>query len=159
MHRALAIATLVVGAFVLAGCAAGSPEERAAFCDTADWREYGFNDGRLGVPAGERADFFAECRELGDPPDVEAYRAGRAEGLQAYCTLENGYEVGLAGRRYRGVCPPESEIAFLQGYEQGRKERGRHYRAYPRFSFGFGVGSYHPHSHWWFGHRYPLWGW
>jgi len=138
----------------LAACASVSPAERAAFCQAVDWREYGANDGRLGIPAGERAALFADCRELGHPPDPEAYEAGRAEGLAAYCTLETGYEVGREGRRYRDVCPPEREIAFLQGYEEGRRERGRSHRNYPRFGFGFGFGHFHPHHHWWFGHRH-----
>ena len=153
MRSGLAVTALILGAFGLAACATVSPAERAAFCQAVDWREYGRNDGRLGIPSGERAELFAECRELGYPPDLAAYDAGRAEGLAAYCTLETGYEAGREGRRYRGVCPPEAEIAFLQGYEEGRRERRRAYRAYPRFGFGFGFGHFHPHHHWWWGPR------
>ncbi len=150
-------AALLLGALGLAGCASVSPEERAAFCRTVDWHEYGRNDGRLGIPSGERADVIAACEKAGLPADLAAYEAGRAEGLAAYCTVENGYEAGRQGRRYRGVCPPEREIGFLQGYEQGRTDRGRAYRAQPRFGFGIGIGHFHPHHHWWFGHRHPLW--
>ena len=148
---ALGILALALG---LAGCAGMSPAERAAFCQTVDWREYGRNDGLLGVPAAERAHLFAECREIGHPPDVAAYEAGRAEGLAEFCTVESGYEAGRAGRRYRDVCPPELEIGFLQGYEEGRRDRARELRVYPRFGFGFGFGHFHPHHHWWFGRPY-----
>ena len=84
--------------------------------------------------------------------EIAAYQAGRAEGLRSYCTLENGYEAGYAGRRYRDVCPPELEIAFLQGYQQGRKERPRDY--YPYYGLGFGYGySRYPYFGFRFGHR------
>ncbi len=148
---------LALAAVLLGACAGTSPAERAEICRVADWHEYGLNDGRLGVPAEDRADLFAACRELGDPADPAAYRAGRAEGLEAYCTAEQGYEVGRRGGRYREVCPPEAEIGFLQGYEQGRRDHARQYRASPRFGFGFGFGSYRPHHRWWFGQRHH-WG-
>lgn len=152
MRPASAVGLALLGLLGLAGCATVSPAERAAFCQAVDWREYGRNDGLLGVPAAERAELFADCSELGHAPDTQGYAAGRAEGLAEYCTLETGYEVGREGRRYRDVCPPELEIAFLQGYEEGRHERRRDYRHYPRFGFGFGFGHFHPHHHRWFGH-------
>lgn len=153
--RSLAASGLL--ALALAGCEATSPAERAELCRTIDWSEYGRNDGRLGVPAAERSDLFAKCRELGFPPDLAAYEAGRSQGLaRHYCTLESGYEAGRAGRPYRGVCPPELEISFLQGYEQGRRDRSRELRAYPRFGlgFGFGFGHFHPFYRGWFGHHH-----
>ncbi len=149
-----AAAALLLAALGLAGCAGVPAAERAAFCETVDWREYGRNDGRLGIPSGERTERFADCRELGYAPDLAAYEAGRAEGLEAHCTLENGYEAGREGRRYRGVCPSEREIAFLQGYEEGRRDRRRAWHAHPRFGFGFGFGHFRPHHHWWFGPRF-----
>ncbi len=160
MRHATACAALVLAALGVAACTTGATQDRAALCPTVDWYEYGRNDARLGVPASERTELFADCRELGYAPDVAAYRAGRAEGLRAYCTLENGYELGLQGRRYRDVCPPELEIAFLQGYNEGRRERGRSYRVRPRFGFSLGIGHFSGHHHfspfhhWWFGHRH-----
>jgi ribosome modulation factor len=158
MRHAAGTALLILGALLLAGCASVPVQKPAEVCPAADWRAYGRNDGLLGVPAEERARLFAECRNLGHPPDAAAYEAGRAEGLREYCTLENGYEVGYAGRRYRDVCPPELETGFLQGYEEGRDDRRRTLRAYPRFGFGIGIGSFHDDGHWWLGHRYP-WYW
>ena len=46
--------------------------------------------------------------------------------LAAYCTAESGYRVGYLSRAYYGVCPKETEGAFLSGLE-----RGRGYRANP----------------------------
>lgn len=122
----------------LGACATLSPEQRLAECQATNWQNFGVNDGRLGVPAGDRSETFADCAELGHSVDVAAYQAGRAEGLQVYCTVENGYQVGYEGRRYDNVCSPTSEPDFLQGYERGRKERPA-VALSP--SIGIGVGS------------------
>ena len=154
-HVLLLIATLGVAA-----CTTLTVEERSAACRATDWASYGYNDGILGVPLGERAKKFSDCADIGYPADVATYQAGRTEGLATYCTLENGYEIGYEGRRYRKVCPPELEPGFLQGFDQGRKERPADY--YPYYGFGFGFGYYHypyygpsylyrPHRH--HGHR------
>ena len=139
-HVLLLIATL--GA---AACTTLTVEERSAACRATDWASYGYNDGVLGVPPGDRANKFSDCAEIGYPADIATYQAGRAEGLMSYCTLENGYEIGYDGRRYRKVCPPELEPTFLQGFDQGRKERPR--EIYPYFGFGFGYYSYPYYGH------------
>ena len=107
-------------------------------CQATNWSSYGYNDGLLGVPAKDRAGKFADCAKLGHPADIAAYQAARANGLAEYCTVENGYEVGRSGRPYHRVCPPELAQGFLQGYEQGRKERP--VAIYPSVGFGFGFG-------------------
>lgn len=127
---------LLIGA-LLAGCATMTPEERAQACQATDWQRFGENDGRLGVPTSERADDFQDCADAGAPADLVAYQAGRRAGLVEYCTAENGYRVGYEGRRYRKVCPTDSEQDFLQGLAQGRKERPVTVRP----SFGIGIGS------------------
>jgi len=141
-------AALLLLAATAAGCATLSPEERAAACRATDWRNFGYNDGLLGVPAEDRLKRFADCAQLGYPADTTAYQTGRAEGLAEYCTVENGYDVGYAGRRYRGVCPPGPAQDFLQGYEQGRKDRP--VRVYTSFGIGVGYFGYSPYwgSHW-----------
>ena len=130
----------VLFALLLAGCSGLSASERSAACGTTDWYGYGVTDGRLGVPERDRQDLFANCAEAGLPADLAAYRSGRAVGLAEFCTVQTGYEVGRDGRRYRDVCTGQAEIAFLQGYEQGRKARPR-YRTGPSIGLGLGVGS------------------
>jgi len=151
-HAFLLLATL--GA---AACTTLTAEQRIAACQATDWVSYGENDGILGVATAARAEKFADCAALGYPADIAAYQAGRAEGLGSYCTVENGYEVGYAGRRYSKVCPPELEPGFLQGYEQGGKERPADYYpyyGYPYYGFGFGYGySHYPYIGYRFGHR------
>lgn len=133
----LAPAALALLALGLAGCTTIPPEERAATCAKTDWERFGENDGRLGIATSERADQFEDCQDLGQPVNLAAYQTGRATGLAEYCTVENGYQVGLEGRRYRGVCPPDLEPDFEQGYAQGRKDRPITISP----SIGIGVGS------------------
>lgn len=132
--------SMIAIAFLLGACATASIEERTAACQATDWTSYGENDGLLGVAPDAREKKFADCAELGFPADIAAYQAGRATGLLQYCTVENGYQVGYDGRPYRDACPPELEVAFMQGYEQGRKDRP--ITIYPSIGFGFGFGSF-----------------
>lgn len=136
LRPALAAAALAL----VAGCTTLSPEERASACAATDWHRYGVNDGKLGVPASERADMFADCARLGHQADVTAYQAGRAEGLKEYCTAESGYEVGRRGRGYENVCPPELAPDFLQGLAQGREDRPD-VMVYPGIGIGIGSGG------------------
>jgi hypothetical protein len=41
--------------------------------------------------------------------------------LAAYCTAENAFRLGAQGRAYFGVCPKDSESAFLAGLARGRQ--------------------------------------
>ncbi len=161
MHnRILIVPALVAVLAAAAGCSTVPGPERRAACQATDWTGFGLNDGRLGVPETERTERFADCAGLGHPADLDAYRLGRAEGLREYCTVESGYAVGSSGRRYRKVCPPEQEQAFLQGYEEGRKDyRGRYPYFYPQFGFGIGIGSYHNSGFYGARYGYPGWWW
>ncbi|HUS55761.1 MAG TPA: DUF2799 domain-containing protein [Thermohalobaculum sp.] len=143
-------AALLISMLVTAACTTMTVEERISACQATEWSSYGENDGRLGVAEADRTEKFSECAALGYPADLAAYDAGRAEGLKSYCTVDNGYEAGYAGRRYRNVCPPELEPSFQQGYEQGQKERPVNF--YPYFGFGYGYSHFgffggHRHRH------------
>lgn len=126
----------------VAACSHLPPEERAATCASTDWTRYGENDGRLGVANTERADHFADCSGLGHAPDLAGYQAGRAIGLETYCTAQNGYRVGYEDGDYEGVCPPTVEPAFLRGFEQGQRERS-FYAFWPRIRIGIDTGGVH----------------
>ena len=49
-----------------------------------------------------------------------ALRQPDASDPQAYCTAENGLQMGVEGRAYYGGCPKEREGALLAGLERGR---------------------------------------
>jgi hypothetical protein len=56
-----------------------------------------------------------------------------ATNLAAYCTAETGYRVGYLSRAYYGVCPKETEGAFLSGLQRGRGYRANPPQALPYF--------------------------
>ncbi|MEM9062362.1 MAG: DUF2799 domain-containing protein [Pseudomonadota bacterium] len=136
------LAGLAVATLVVAACTTLDPEERARACAATDWERYGLNDGKLGVTTSSRADEFETCANVGHPIDLAAYQRGRIEGLVDYCTTESGYRVGYEGRVYGKVCPPTLEPDFLQGFNQGRKDRPA-LALYP--SIGIGIGSRNGH--------------
>src|SRR5690242_1789389 len=74
----------------LAGCAGMSQQA----CVSADWRTIGFTDGSLGRSVATIGSYRQQCGEHGVAPDLDAYRAGHAEGVQTYCRASNGFEVG-----------------------------------------------------------------
>jgi hypothetical protein len=53
--------------------------------------------------------------------------------LATYCTAETGYRVGYQSRAYYGVCPQETEPAFLAGLKRGRGYRANPPQALPYF--------------------------
>ena len=92
---------------LLTGCASMSPSE----CATADWYQRGLQDGEQGA-ADRSASYYEACSEAGVRVDVNTYRRGRAQGLQAYCRLGNAVTEGLAGKTYGDVCPQPAGQSF-----------------------------------------------
>jgi hypothetical protein len=109
---------IVVAVLVLVqGCASLSGEK----CEVADWYAIGYEDGLQGRPALRIADHRKACAKYGVTLDLERYADGRDAGLAVYCRPRNGYRIGRQGVSYAGVCPMESEPAFLDAYYIGRE--------------------------------------
>jgi len=53
--------------------------------------------------------------------------------LQTYCTAETGFRAGYLSKAYYGVCPKETEGAFLGGLEKGRGYRPNPPQAWPYY--------------------------
>jgi hypothetical protein len=68
---------------------------------------------------GKSGDLFNP--ELCDPAQVRALNEQYQLGKDAYCAVENGYNVGLSGKQYQNICNTKSESAFLKEYRRGRK--------------------------------------
>ena len=102
----------------LSGCATLSEEE----CRVADWRAIGYEDGASGHDAARLKKHREACAEYGIQISFTEYHNGRDLGLrEEYCTPRRGYEVGIGGLSYGGVCPQELEEGFLDGYVYGRE--------------------------------------
>ncbi|NNL81729.1 MAG: DUF2799 domain-containing protein, partial [Flavobacteriaceae bacterium] len=50
---------------------------------------------------------------------LDQYRVGHQIGLTQFCTPDNGFKQGRAGRGYNNVCPDKLEGQFLAGYDTG----------------------------------------
>lgn len=101
----------------LGGCATLSENE----CRGADWESIGYRDGSRGYNAGRIADHGEACSEYSISPDRDGYEAGRARGLELFCTVRNGVQYGREGSGYSGACPADLEPDFLEGYDLGRR--------------------------------------
>ena len=101
---------------VLQGCASLDKEE----CMVADWRLIGYQDGVAGKSAATVGNYRKDCAQHAVVPDLDAYQAGRAEGLQEYCKVDNGYRLGRSGKGYATVCPSGLEEDFRAAYNAGR---------------------------------------
>ncbi len=113
VNRTSLLCVVLVG---LAGCAGMSEQA----CVSADWRTIGFEDGTLGRSVASIGSYRQQCGEHGVTPDLDAYRAGHAEGVLTYCRVSHGFEVGRSGATYQGVCPANMESGFLAEYNAGR---------------------------------------
>ena len=101
----------------LAGCATLDESQ----CRSVNWFELGSRDGSLGYGENRLESHREACSEFGLSTDAAAWREGYAEGLQSYCTVDNGYRIGRQGGSYGRVCPLESEPDFLAAYDLGRE--------------------------------------
>jgi hypothetical protein len=54
-----------------------------------------------------------------------------ASNLAAYCTPQNAFRLGSQSKAYFGVCPKETEGAFLAGLQRGRALRPSTPAAWP----------------------------
>ncbi|MCK5871199.1 MAG: DUF2799 domain-containing protein [Methylococcales bacterium] len=95
---------------LLNGCATLSQED----CIQGAWFDLGLHDGRAGKTFKRLAKHQKSCTEYGIGIDREAYHAGRQQGLEDYCQLDNAVELGLRGSRYQSVCPTEIHRTFLR---------------------------------------------
>lgn len=102
---------LILGITVLSALLGGCESMSPAECATADWRGRGAEDARQGR-ADSAADYHESCSKAGVQMDLASYRAGRAQGLQSYCRLDNAIKEGLAGRSYNNVCPQPASESF-----------------------------------------------
>lgn len=100
-------------------CASLSKDE----CLAADWRMIGFEDGSAGKSLQTVGAHRKACAKVSVTPNMAEYEAGHLKGVQSYCTVENGFSLGVHGGAYNGVCAKANESAFLTGWEVGRERK------------------------------------
>lgn len=110
-------AAMALAALALGGCASMNKNE----CLAVDWKTVGYEDGVAGHSGDRIAGHRRACAKYGVTPDLDAYRAGRNQGLREYCRPQSGFQLGARGGHYSGVCPAELEGGFVRAYESGRE--------------------------------------
>lgn len=99
------------------GCATLSESQ----CVASDWQTVGYNDGAAGRTSSQLLKHQNACVKHGVVPDRETYLAGWRQGVEIYCTPENGFAQGDRGASYTNVCPSHLKDAFYDAYQQGRE--------------------------------------
>ncbi len=99
----------------LSGCATMSGDE----CLTSDWAAIGYEDGARGYTSDRLSQHRKACAKHGVTVDFAAYRDGREQGLEEYCQPGRGFDIGVNGGRYNGVCSVDLEADFLDAYNAG----------------------------------------
>ena len=116
-HHPFFTGAILVMLALLQGCATLDKDE----CMLADWRLIGYQDGVAGKSAVAVGEYREDCAKHAVVPDLDAYRAGREEGLQQYCKPDNGYRLGSSGHGFAAICPTALEDDFRAAYNVGRK--------------------------------------
>lgn len=88
-------------------------------CRTKNWQDLGYRDAMKGLESRSQA-LAGACGDYGLTFDASEYRIGWEEGLDEFCSSDQGYEFGLHGGNYRGTCPGTLGAIFLQSYQSGR---------------------------------------
>ena len=109
---------LAIGTLLLAACSATMTKDE---CRAVDWRTVGYEDGVAGYSGERIGQHRKACAEYGVAPDLDAYRAGRADGLREFCQPRNGYRAGVNGAVYHDSCPADLAPAFAEAYDSGRE--------------------------------------
>lgn len=107
---------LALAALALGGCASMGKDE----CKAIDWRAVGYEDGATGQGVERMASRRQACAKHGVTLDLDAYRAGREEGLREFCQPASGFRAGSRGRDFTGACPADLAPGFNDAYHSGR---------------------------------------
>jgi hypothetical protein len=103
-------------AVAVSGCETMTPNE----CKLANWREIGLRDGLQGETMAMLDERSGDCAKAGVRIDADQYLAGRGQGLQNYCRLDNAVPLGLSGGSYSGVCSPLVDVEFRRRHQAAR---------------------------------------
>ena len=116
MFKAICRRMMVSGVLlVLVGCASISEEE----CLQGNWLDIGQRDGQAGKASSYILEHAEACKDVGVQPDRETWERGRQDGLRAYCTPSNMYDLGRSGRSAALVCSPDESVELKSANDRG----------------------------------------
>jgi len=103
--RCLLFSVLTLGLF-LGGCATHADD----LCSGDDTETLGFREATEGRH---------ECASAFSGSEAAAYQRGWAQGIQRFCTEENGFQQGTQGAMFNDDCPPALATMYIDGYQSG----------------------------------------
>jgi hypothetical protein len=107
---------LITLAGLMASCSSMSEKE----CLNAEWKLIGFEDASQGKPESSIGSYRKDCSKVNVVPDLNLYQQGHKEGARKYCVKTTGYQSGVSGGAYYGICPADLESIFLTAYRDGQ---------------------------------------
>ena len=114
---ALRLFGMISAICLVAGCATLNEAE----CRNVDWSDLGFSDGVRGFNQNRIEQHQRACARHDLPVNPRAYLAGWTKGIPRFCTMQNGYEHGRAGKRYANSCPAALAGPFEAAYRPAKR--------------------------------------
>jgi hypothetical protein len=115
------VLSCAAAALVLTSCAS-APKMSAEQCSSMDWGALGKKDGETGQNMTALNDEITMCAAHGIKPDMDAYNAGRNEGLKSYCKPVTLLDATIQGVGDPYSCEPLSADQ-KKSFETGRETR------------------------------------
>lgn len=117
MRKSFTLAALVA----ITACGSLDTNIASKECGTASWRSFGFEDGVRGLENKSFSTRHDACATDGKEIHRTRYMAGYADGIARFCTAENGYNQGVTGYVYSGICPISAEEGFVKALKSGHQ--------------------------------------
>ncbi|WNO10330.1 DUF2799 domain-containing protein [Teredinibacter sp. KSP-S5-2] len=112
MLNYIQVALFILGALCANSLFAGN-------CDEIDWKQRGMEEAQDGNDLNLLRKYKKTCKPKLTQNHVNSYLQGYEAGLFVFCTADNGYDIGLSGKKYNNICPDELEEDFFEGYNKG----------------------------------------
>lgn len=110
---------VVFFAALFVGCAGF--DDSNALIQQGNWFAIGERDGVRGLPSRSLSELDKLAQSAGGKNvDVGGYEKGYQDGIERYCDVNNGYDIGLSGMQYLGVCAYKSDgLRFRMEWQRG----------------------------------------
>jgi hypothetical protein len=127
------VSALLLG-FFLTGCATlptpeaepvkqvKQPQWNETTCQQTDWYQLGLEQGEQRHMDVDIAKVATTCVKQGVTINSGEYLRGLEQHAQTYCTLEQGYQLGLKGEEYPNLCRKEIYSEFYFEWYRGAGE-------------------------------------
>lgn len=88
-------------------------------CAGADWYSAGLQDGQSGRGGSTYRQHVNLCEAYHPAVDQASYIQGQSDGLQQYCSYDNGFTLGEQGRTLSSLCRGRSAENLKAGHAKG----------------------------------------